>query len=250
MTVPSSPLARAPVRSAIRHADTWLPIQSLGMEARPYVPTYEGIGHPIDEFHHSLATCPMNGLLVELGLHGWLQRADALKLYELGYFAEGDLLEFGTYRGLSTFLLAKAIDASGRASRVVTMELDPAESKIAEENLAARSMSSFVDFRVGVADEICLALVAQGRRFSFAFVDHSHAFEPMVSACRRLPELLAPGSFCLFHDFNDPRNQPVAGVGESETLYGVYAAVREALDPRLFEFYGIFGCCGLYRKVS
>jgi hypothetical protein len=250
MTAGQTPVERMPARRIVAHAETWMALDELGKASRPYLPTYQEAGESIDAFHRHLATCPSNGLLIDLGLEGWLQRADALKLYELGYFAGGDILEFGTYRGLSAFILAKAIEGSGRSARIVTMELDPETSAIARSNLAARSMDPFVEFRVGVAESTCDELLHEGRRFSLAFVDHSHAYEPMVLACQRLPKLLAPGSFCLFHDFNDPRNDSHAGVGESETRYGVYAAIQAALDPAQFEFYGIFGCCGLYRKVS
>ena len=245
-----STISNPTTRRILRHEDSWLPLDRLGLEARPYLPTYDETGFPVDEFHRELASCPMNGIVIDLGIEGWLQQADALKLYELGYHAPGDILEFGTYRGLSSYLLSKAIAASGRRARIVTMELDPESSRIAEENLAARSMSSYVDFRVGRAEETCRTLIAEGRKFSFAFVDHSHAYSPMVTACERLPELLAPGSFCLFHDFNDPRNSSRTDLGESEAEYGVYAAVADALDPRRFDFHGVFGCCGLYRMTS
>lgn len=253
VTSETSPWAPPVVRSSsrlARHAESWLAIDRLGTAERPFLPTYEGVPQPVDGFHRFLASCPTDGLLVQLGLDGWLQRADVLKLYELAYFAEGDVLEFGTYRGLSTYLLAKAIESSGRRARVVTMELDGSAVAMAKVNLADRGVASFVDFRVGDADAICRGLSEDGHRFSLAFVDHSHAYEPMVQACRRLEELLASGAFCLFHDFNDPRNALHSGVGESETTYGVYAAVADALDRARFEFWGVFGCCGLYRRVG
>ncbi len=55
--------------------------------------------------------------------------------------------------------------------------------------------------------------------------------------------MVNPGGFCLFHDFNDRRNADPA-----ETNYDVYRAVTEGLDPKVFEFYGIYGCTALYRK--
>ena len=244
-----NPTAQNLPHPVISYADTWMSLDALGQE-RPYHPTYESFGVAIDDFHAYLANCPLDGIVIKLGLAGWLQRADALKLYELGYFANGDILEFGTYCGLSTFILAKAIQSSGRRAHIVTMELDPRVTMLAKRNLASRSVDSFVDFREGDANATCSKLIAEGRKFSFAFIDHSHAYEPMVLACERLAQLLTVGSFCLFHDFNDPRNTATPGVGESENQYGVYAAVQSALDRKQFEFYGIFGCCGLYRKVA
>jgi hypothetical protein len=45
---------------------------------------------------------------------------------------------------------------------------------------------------------------------------------------------MVPGAFCLFHDYNDPRNLP--GI-ES---YGVYQGVRDGLPKDEFDFF--IGC--------
>jgi predicted O-methyltransferase YrrM len=42
---------------------------------------------------------------------GWLRPEDALKLYELAYYATGPILEIGTYRGKSGTLMAIAARA-------------------------------------------------------------------------------------------------------------------------------------------
>jgi len=231
---------------AVRHADTWLPLNALGT-AREYRPTYASVNNCIDDFHKNLSECPGDGKLVDIGIPGWLVRADAMKLYELAYFCGGDILEFGTNRGLSTFILAKAVAASGGTTKVVTMELSPDFVKQAESNLAGRSLASLIEFRVGDANTTCDALIAEGRTFSFAFVDHSHSYELVKSACEQIEQLLTVGSFVLFHDFNSPLNTLREGVGESAEEYGVYAGVQKGLGQN-FEFYGIYGCCGLYRK--
>jgi hypothetical protein len=57
-----------------------------------------------------------------------------------------------------------------------------------------------------------------------------------------LPAIVGSGGFCLFHDFNDRRNED-----PDEPDYGVHRAVADGLDPESFEFYGIYGCSGLYR---
>lgn len=84
---------------------------------------------------------------------------------------------------------------------------------------------------------------AAGERFAFAFIDHDHAYASVLPVCRALPELTLPGAFCLFHDWLDARNfQP------DEADYGVFGATRDGLDPAEFEFYGVFGVAGLYRR--
>ena len=54
---------------------------------------------------------------------------------------------------------------------------------------------------------------------------------------------MLPGAFCLFHDWLDARNfEP------DEADYGVFGATRDGLDPAEFEFYGVFGVAGLFRR--
>ena len=60
----------------------------------------------------------------------------------------------------------------------------------------------------------------------------------------RLADVLWPGAFCLFHDFNDFRNADPAYED-----YGVYQGVADGLQQGRFEFWGIYGCCGLYRAL-
>ena len=85
---------------------------------------------------------------------------------------------------------------------------------------------------------------AKGLRFGFAFVDHAHDYPSVVGVCAALAAVLRPGAFCLFHDFNDFRNADPAYQD-----YGVYQGVADGLEKGRFEFWGIYGCCGLYRAL-
>jgi hypothetical protein len=99
------------------HKDTFLSFESLGERIPEYQPTYEFKGEFIDAYHRLLGdTANYEGILLRLNnrsgpggerIDGWLRRADALKLYELAYFAKRDILELGCYHGLSTTILAR-----------------------------------------------------------------------------------------------------------------------------------------------
>jgi predicted O-methyltransferase YrrM len=128
------------------------------------------------------------------------------------------------------------------------MELSERSAAYARGMLTKLGLSRCVEFKVGDADVSCQELVDTDRKFHFAFVDHSHAYEHVVRACRRVTQLLEPGAFCLFHDYNDRRNNGPIGVNESNNEYRVYDAVNDTLDCEMFEFYGIYGCCGLFRR--
>jgi hypothetical protein len=41
-------------------------------------------------------------ICIDLGTDGFLQRAEALKLYELAFFNDGDAIELGTHRRVSS----------------------------------------------------------------------------------------------------------------------------------------------------
>jgi len=120
------------------------------------------------------------------------------------------------------------------------MELKQRLTEHARHTLTDLDLSRYVEFMAGDADASCQKLFDTGRKFHFAFIDHSHTYDDVSKACGRLSQLLTPGSFCLFHDYNSR--------WEGTTDYGVYTAVAHVLDPSQFEFCGIYGCCGLFRR--
>jgi predicted O-methyltransferase YrrM len=236
-----------------RHEGTWLSLQDTATERRfdmPYRPTYDFGADFIDGYHQYLANAPMfppqvADKMIDLGFEGWLLPADACKLYELAYF-NPDVLELGTYRGLSSAVMSQAITNSGEKGSIVTVDLDPGHQQIAREaherlRVPNRQNVHFFHFD-GTIFVRNLHQRPDPRRFSLVFVDHTHAYEPMVDVCPMLHEVTQPGGFVLFHDYNDPRN---AG---SDPNFGVYQAVDGYLSKKEFDFYGVFGCCGLFRR--
>jgi len=237
---PEETNSRAPLHPYITHRETWMEPNELGRVIPPYRPTFTEFDTFINDQHRYYNECPMRGIIIEVAIEGALRRADALKLYEMGYYATGDILEFGTNRGLSISILAGALRDAGNDSALVTMDLNGELAERARRSLSELDLSRHTEFMVGDADASCQKLLNAGRQFSFAFVDHSHTYDDVVKACRRLYRLLVPGSFCLFHDYNDSR--------EGTAGYGVYTAVAHTLDKNDFEFCGIYGCCGLFRR--
>ncbi len=214
-------------------------------EVPPYLPTYEFAGQFINEQHRFYSICPAKEHLIDLGIDGWLRREDALKLYELAYFARGPILEIGSYHGLSTSILARAVADSGsegRDRRILSVELDPVAQAVARGHLERLGLAGNVSFVQSDAQVYCRKAAAAGERFAFAFIDHDHAYSSVLPVCRELPNLTLPGAFCLFHDWLDARN-----FVPEEAGYGVFGATSDGLDPQEFVFYGVFGVAGLYR---
>ncbi|MCB1500224.1 MAG: class I SAM-dependent methyltransferase [Bauldia sp.] len=194
----------------------------------------------INERHRGYSVYPTrDGVAIDHPVFGWLRRGDALKLYEMAYFSPGDILDLGTHKGLSSTVMAEAVFDAGSGASIVTLEINEEYSGVARRAHRERRLTN-IDYRVGDAAKHLDTFVGEGRKFGFAFVDHSHRYGPTKEACIRLGKLLMPGGFVLFHDYADPRN---ADPGNDE--YDVVRAVRDHLPPS-FRFAAMSGCCALY----
>jgi predicted O-methyltransferase YrrM len=233
------------------HVESFLRQEELGSRIPAYRPSFDFLGVYIDAVHQSLAEVPLkHGSLIQIknrrwfgrAIAGWLRREDALKLYELAYFAPGDILELGAYHGLSTSILARAARNCPQAKHVYSVELSSSCVKATLRNLRWMGLQGDVTILCVDAVAAVKGFAGTRQRFGCVFVDHSHAYAPVFEVCRELGNVTAAGGYCLFHDFNDRRNSNPDYPG-----YGVYQAVLDGLDHTRFEFCGIYGCTGLYR---
>ncbi len=213
--------------------------------SQPYIPTYGQVVSYVNDAHRHYAECPLINELIDEGISGWLRREDALKLYELAFFSEGDVLELGCGHGLSTSIIAQAITDAAKRNSVLSVDLNPNHVSDAVANLKKRRLDDRVKVECGNAATYCEKLVKEGERFAFAFIDHAHDYRAVLAVCRQLANLIVEGGYCLFHDFNDVRN---SDPGQSD--YGVLQAVRDGLSPSKFEFCGVYGCTGLFKRAS
>lgn len=235
-----------------RHPESFLRLDALGSVIPPYRPTYRWSGEYIDDRHRAVGTSDLDdfslvlrrtGRVLGWPIGGWLRREDALKLYELAYFAPGDILELGCYHGLSTSILSEAARRGRVRKRIDSVDLSPRSVAMTRVNLFRQGLLRGVKVHEGDATAFVRARRAEGRRYAFAFVDHSHAYHPVHEVCCELFAIVSPGGFCLFHDWNDPRNYDVA-----DADHAVHQAVVNGLHPRHFEFYGVYGVTALYRR--
>jgi predicted O-methyltransferase YrrM len=240
--------AAAPQPTA-KNAHTALSLVDTAIDKRftmPFRKTYDYSGEFIDSTHRMLMDAPLRDGMIDVGIEGWLLPANAMKLYELAYFTGGDMLELGTYKGLSTSILAHAAHNQGRRLSIVTVELHAHVSAEAEAGMKARRQPGRenVQFFVFEAEQFVSNLANVHRAFEFVFVDHSHRYEHVLATARKLHLVTRPGGFCLFQDFNEPRNPDA-----NNRDYGVYQGVTDGLSKADFEFYGIFGSSGLFRRT-
>lgn len=237
------------------HPDTFLSMHELGSVIPPYRPNFDFSGPFIDKWHKKISKYPLKKGMQQIQIknrplfgkiiRGSLLREDALKLYEMAYFASGDILELGPLHGLSTSILARANQKSAYPRHIYTIDLDPSCIKSTSVNLRSLGLHKHVTATCEDAVAAIRRFIAEGKHFDFVFIDHSHAYDPVYDVCRLLGRVIVAGGFCQFHDFNDPRNRD-----PNNKNYGVYQAVMDGLEKRDFEFYGIYGCTALYRAIE
>lgn len=235
------------MHETIQHLNTFLGLSELGSKPTPYLPTYQFTGSYINENHAYYANCPTGykgiNICIDTGIDGYLQSGDALKIYELAYFAKGNILELGTYCGLSTSIIAQAIYDSKKQIRFETVDIDKDANALAQKNVQSKPGRAPVEFNLLDATEYMEKAIVKNNVYDFIFIDHWHGYDATYEAAMRAKKLLSPGGFCLFHDYNDPAN------ADPEHVYGVYQGANDAMltDPN-FDFYGTFGCTALFRK--
>jgi predicted O-methyltransferase YrrM len=234
------------------HKNTFPNPENLGEVILEFQPTYDFKGNFIDSYHRFLGTSPLKNGLIYLQdrrrsgspIQGWLRREDALKLFEMAFFAQGDILELGSYHGLSTTILSKANHNSHHHNHIYTVDIDPECIKQTSNHLQHAGLARDVTSICADALIAVRQFIESEHKFVFAFIDHSHAYQHVYPVCLELKNIITTGGFCLFHDFNDARNKD-----SEDHDYGVYQAVIEGMKDNEFEFYGVYGCTALYRRI-
>jgi predicted O-methyltransferase YrrM len=174
---------------------------------------------------------------------GWMRDEDVLKLYELAYLSPGPILEIGSARGKSAAVVASALRDASSPAPFVSLDVDSDAVEAAASELAGLGLADRVLFVRGSAR----AFFRSVSHFAptLVFVDGDHSLSGVTGDLRELEPQLARGGFLLFHDYDDPRNRD-----PDDDDYGVIEAVERSWVAGDCEFVGVFGCCGLFRRVT
>jgi predicted O-methyltransferase YrrM len=103
-------------------------------------------------------------------------------------------IEVGTFTGYSSLVMALAMPADGR---LITCDMNPQDTAIAQRYWAAAGVSNKIDLRLGKAINTLENLLAQGaaNTFDLAFIDaDKSSYLQYYEACL---ELLRPGGLIL-----------------------------------------------------
>src|SRR5262245_21623126 len=217
--------------------------------ARPFVKTFRYDGRGINGYHCALADAPVGRMgvpfCIDIGIDGYLARAEAMKLYELAYFTDGDILELGTFRGLSASIFARSLEDRGSSGQIDTCDIDQTSSDLARQRISSLPGADRVTFHVNDAAILMDELRTAGRKFGILFIDHWHGYDATRAALERTPSILRSGGFVIMHDYNDPCTLL------PEHPHKVFQAVHDTIgvDPR-FEFVCIVASMAVYRKKA
>lgn len=146
---------------------------------------------------------------------GWLMPNEAERLYRLGYDAEWNVLEIGTYFGKSTYLIARGIRDAGKPFKLVTVDVHfrgiDAESGRAVilvedaptallRSLREHALADVVIHMMGWS-HVCVPLL-DFATIGAVFIDGGHEYEDVSRDYLRVRERLVSGTLLLFHDYD------------------------------------------------
>lgn len=219
-----------------------------GMDNAPYIPTYPFNGDYINENHEFYANCErtQNQCSLSLNIEGWLYYQEALKIYELTYFSQNNILELGTYKGLSASIILQAMRDNNKGLILDTVDTNADFVELAKKNLKDKFDDiSNVNFHVYDGNLLLDTFILRNKKYGFVFVDGGHGYKNVYKNAMRLNRLLVPGGFALFHDYADRRNF------QNDSYYGVYQAAHDALLTNgRFAYCGVFGKSALFRYLG
>jgi predicted O-methyltransferase YrrM len=201
-----------------------------------YEPNYRTTGAFISEAHSRASELVAD-------VDGWLREEDALKLYELAFWAVGPILEVGTYRGKSGVLMATAARDAGSSAVVISLDTDGEAQARAEA--AARSHG--VHGRLWPVLGSVAAFFAANPGFapSLVFLDGDHSYDGVSRDLNTLSRHLPTGALLCLHDYFDPRNER-SDCAEID----VRRAASESVLIRDCVFCGVFGASAVFRRSA
>ncbi|MCP4408983.1 MAG: hypothetical protein GY807_14740 [Gammaproteobacteria bacterium] len=210
-----------------------------GRGSRSYAPTLTK--DFVTERHRAYSSFPLrDSSVIDHPIFGWLRRDDALLLYEMAFFTPGNILEFGTHRGLSSSVMSEALTDAGKDYIIHTLEINREYLSDAKQSHLKAGLTN-IRYHTGDAAKKVKRFLKKNKKFGFVFVDHSHRYDPTRIVCESLSDLMIDGGFAVFHDYVDRRN-----FDEDDHEYNVVKAIRDAL-PSHFIFRRISGCCALFQ---
>jgi predicted O-methyltransferase YrrM len=205
---------------------------------RSYLPSYRWGSDSLGDRHDRIA----DGVW---SVPGWSAPEDSRKLYELAYFADGPILEIGTYCGRSAITMAMALSDAGRSHPIVSVDIDPAAAGLGHRHARAHEVEEHIVFVCGSAGRF-LATVP-GFEPALIFVDGDHSAAGVRADLDAIAPHVRPGTLLFFHDYLPDELPDTEGFPVSPRPIEVAETVDASWVPEHADFAGVFGWSALYR---
>ncbi len=129
------------------------------------------------------------------------------------------VLETGTNRGVSTIVMAQALEDLGVEAVVDTVELDPELAAVARDNVERAGLSSRVRFHVEDAVGFLSRMAEERDHFDFVLLDDKHTFQHVLDEIKVVcPRVTAPEGKVYFD--NTGWGGVTMALAELRKLYG------------------------------
>jgi predicted O-methyltransferase YrrM len=134
-----------------------------------------------------------NGM-INCNIEGWMHKDEA-KIIEKTLPGKKNILELGTYQGLSTSIIASFCDAD---AKITTVEIFKEQQEKAKHNL---TMFDNIDY---INEDSNTWLSNIKTEFDWVFVDHSHDTFYMDTSMMKIKQVVSPDHIILLHDMHLP----------------------------------------------
>jgi predicted O-methyltransferase YrrM len=110
------------------------------------------------------------------------------------------VLETGTNRGISSIVMAQALEDLGTSALLHTVELDPELVAVARENVERAGLGHRVDFHIGDAIEFLAEMAERHDHFDFVLIDDLHTYEQVMKEIEIVVPRVAPRGGKVYFD--------------------------------------------------
>jgi predicted O-methyltransferase YrrM len=207
---------------------------------REYRPSYDWGAATLGDRHERIAEAVWH-------IPGWLAPEDALKLYELAYFATGPILEIGMYCGRSTTILATAVADRGSDVPIISLDTDPFAISMTMRSLQMHGVERHVILACSSIHAFIQAMPPLAPSLVFLDADHTEAaVRADVDALQRCART---GTLVMFHDYLPMVLPETEGFPVSVGPIEVKEAVSSSWIAEDAKFAGTFGASALFQVM-
>ena len=129
--------------------------------------------------------------------NAYLAMRERVFLYSIVYsLAPQRVLEIGTFKGGSAFIISGALDDLALNGKLITIDPYPEQIEV-EWSAVSHNTKSVKGFFPQDIDKVILP---DGEKYDFVFVDGDHSYSGVLNDLKYLPEILNKNAYVLLHD--------------------------------------------------